>query len=179
MSDTPISLGELIKDDYRTNGFSAVAVVLTIYRLGHALVRRHPSRQGPARYLSAGAIRLLRFIHTLACHSFGCFMPFEATIGSRVRFQHSLYGVFISQDAQIGDDAMIFQHVTIGSSYHRASNQGAPKLGNNVLVGAGAVLIGNITVGDNTRIGANTTVVDDVPAGATVVGQKSRILAPK
>ena len=54
-----------------------------------------------------------------------------------------------------------------------------PRLGDNVLVGAGAVLIGNITVGDNVRIGANTTVVDDVPAGATVVGQKSRIIVPK
>jgi len=177
VSGAPMSLTKLIRDDYRTNGFSAAAVVLTMYRLGHALVRQHPSRQGPARYLSAGAIRLLRFIHLLACHSFGCFIPFEAAIGARVRFQHSLYGVFISQDAQIGDDAMIFQHVTIGSNYHRASNRGAPR--NNVLVGAGAVVVGGITVGDNVRIGANTTVVEDVPAGATVVGQRSRIIVPK
>lgn len=92
-------------------------------------------------------------------------------------FPHGISGVFISQGAKIGKDAVIFQHVTIGSNTIKGSKKyGAPIIGDNCYIGAGATIIGGIKVGNNVRIGANTTVVEDIPDHAVVVNQPSRII---
>ena len=90
---------------------------------------------------------------------------------------HGLSGIFISKGAVIGEGCTLFQQVTIGSNTLQGSARyGAPILGRNVYIGAGAKIIGRVTVGDNVRIGANCVVVDDIPPNATVVMEKPRIL---
>lgn len=107
---------------------------------------------------------------------YGAFIPVSKTINPFVS-PHQFYGVFISQGATIGKGCTIFQQVTIGSNTLGDSKKyGAPTICNNVYIGAGAKIIGNITIGEGARIGANCVVVTDVPAGATVVLQKPRVI---
>lgn len=83
---------------------------------------------------------------------------------------HGLNGIFITGAATIGENCVIFQQVTIGSNTLLDSkNSGSPTIGNNVYIGAGAKIIGNVKVGDNARIGANAVVVKDVPDNSIVV----------
>lgn len=92
-------------------------------------------------------------------------------------FPHGINGVFIAQEAVVGEGCVIFQHVTIGSNTLLDSKgQGAPVIGNNVYIGAGAKIIGKVVVGDNCRIGANCVVTKDVPENTTVVSAPVRYI---
>ena len=96
---------------------------------------------------------------------------------SRPIFPHGVRSIFISGDAIIGNNCIIYQQVTIGSNTLPGSaGMGAPKIGDNVLIGAGAMIIGDVSVGDNCRIGANAIVVKDVKANSIVVNSKSIII---
>ncbi len=106
--------------------------------------------------------------------SFGTHMDKSAEFMSVPNLPHGIRGIFISHNAVIGNNATIFQQVTIGEG-----NEGAPVIGNNVYIGAGAKIIGNIYVGDNVRIGANCVVCEDVPDDCTVVLNKPRIIKRK
>jgi serine O-acetyltransferase len=91
-----------------------------------------------------------------------------ATIGRRFVIDHGV-GVVIGETAEIGDDVLIYHQVTLGANeFTRAKRH--PTIGNNVVIGAGAKVIGNITVGDNAKIGANAMVTKPVAAGSVVVG---------
>lgn len=92
-------------------------------------------------------------------------------------FPHGICGIFISQGAKIGKNCTIFQQVTIGSNTLKdSSGYGAPQIGDNVYIGAGAKIIGNVKIGNNCRIGANCVVTKDVPDNATVVMEQPRII---
>ena len=95
----------------------------------------------------------------------------ETMFSGKPHFPHGLHGVHISRFAQLGANVEIFQGVTIGQNKY-----GAPTIGNNVMIGANATVVGAITIGDFAKIGAGAVVVEDVPAGATVVCNKSRII---
>ncbi|MEN3013401.1 MAG: serine O-acetyltransferase [Endomicrobiia bacterium] len=96
-----------------------------------------------------------------------------AKIGRRVFIDHGM-GVVIGETAEIGDDVLMYQGVVLGGvSFSKGKRH--PTVGNNVIIGAGAILLGNIKIGDNARIGAGSVVVKDVPNGATVVGVPGRI----
>lgn len=100
-----------------------------------------------------------------------------ATIGKRFFIDHGM-GVVIGETAEIGDDCTLYHGVTLGgTSWDRAKRH--PTLGKNVVVGAGAKILGPITIGDNARVGSNSVVVKDVPADATVVGIPGRIVIAK
>ena len=100
-----------------------------------------------------------------------------ATIGERFFIDHGM-GVVIGETAEIGDDCTLYHGVTLGgTTWERAKRH--PTLGKNVVVGAGAKILGPIMIGDNARVGSNSVVVKDVPAGATVVGIPGRIVAPR
>ena len=100
-----------------------------------------------------------------------------ATIGNRFFIDHGM-GVVIGETAEIGDDCTLYHGVTLGgTSWEKAKRH--PTLGKNVVVGAGAKILGPITIGDDARVGSNSVVVKDVPAGATVVGIPGRIVIAK
>ena len=93
-----------------------------------------------------------------------CFLPPPILV-------HGILGVFISKRAIIGKDCTIYQNVNI-----LTSKGSAPKIGDNVFIGAGAILLGDINVGNNAKIGAGAIVTKDVPDNATIVCQPSRVI---
>lgn len=93
---------------------------------------------------------------------------------------HGIFGIFISGDATIGENCVIFQGVTIGSnSLKDSKGHGAPIIGNNCYIGAGAAIIGKVRIGNNCRIGANAVVSSDISDNCVVVMQPSRIIIKK
>jgi serine O-acetyltransferase len=97
-----------------------------------------------------------------------------AKIGKRLFIDHG-FGVVIGETAEIGDDVLLYQGVTLGGT----GNQGGkrhPTVGNRVVVGTGASVLGNITLGDDSKVGAGAVVVHSVPAGATVVGIPGKVV---
>lgn len=97
-----------------------------------------------------------------------------ATIGRRFFIDHGM-GVVIGETAEIGDDVTMYHQVTLGGvSLEKVKRH--PTIGNNVLIGMGAKIMGPITVGDNAKIGANAVVTRDVPANATVVGIPGKVV---
>lgn len=96
-----------------------------------------------------------------------------AKIGRRFFVDHGA-GVVIGETTEIGDDVLLYQGVTLGGTSAERKKR-HPTLGNNVEVGAGAIVLGAITIGDGARIAAGSVVVKDVPAGATVIGVPGRI----
>jgi len=100
-----------------------------------------------------------------------------ATLGRRFFIDHGM-GIVIGETAEIGDDCTIYHSVTLGGTSWSAGKR-HPTLGNNVVIGAGAKVLGPLMVGDNSRIGSNAVVVKDVPDGATVIGIPGRIVKTK
>ncbi len=98
-----------------------------------------------------------------------------ATIGRRFSIDHGI-GVVIGGTAVIGDDCLLYQGVTLGMTTKKMGGKRHPTLGNNVLVGANATILGNICVGDNARVGAGAVVVDEVPRDTTVAGVPARVV---
>lgn len=97
-----------------------------------------------------------------------------ATLGKGIFIDHGM-GVVIGETAIVGDYALIYQGATLGSTGKQAGKR-HPTLGENVVVGAGAKVLGNIQIGDNVRIGAGSVVLQDIPADSTVVGIPGRIV---
>ena len=97
-----------------------------------------------------------------------------ATIGRRVFIDHGM-GVVIGETAEIGEDTTLYHGVTLGGTTWNKGKR-HPTLGRNVVVGAGAKILGPIKIGDGAKIGSNAVVVKDVPEGATVVGIPGRIV---
>jgi len=96
-----------------------------------------------------------------------------AKIGRRFFIDHGA-GVVIGETAEIGDDVLIYQGVVLGGTSLKKEKR-HPTVGNNVVIGAGAIALGAITIGDGAKIGAGSVVVKSVPPGATVVGVPGRI----
>lgn len=96
-----------------------------------------------------------------------------ATIGRGLFIDHGM-GVVIGETSIIGDNVTLFQGVTLGGT-GKEKGKRHPTLGNNVVVGAGAKILGNIHIGDNVSVGANAVVLENVPANSTVVGVPGRI----
>lgn len=97
-----------------------------------------------------------------------------ATIGERFFIDHGT-GVVIGETAIVGDDVTIYQGVTLGGT-GKQSGKRHPTIGNNVVIGAGAKILGSFTVGDNVNIGANAVVLSDIPENSTVVGIPGKIV---
>ena len=100
-----------------------------------------------------------------------------ATIGKRLVIDHGM-GIVIGETTIIGDDCLLYQGVTLGGS-GKEKGKRHPTLGNNVLVGAGAKVLGSFTVGDNARIAANAVVLNEIPENATAVGVPAKVVRVK
>lgn len=122
-------------------------------------------------------VSLARFISHLGRFFTGVEIHPGAAIGRRFFIDHGM-GVVIGETAEIGDDVLVYQGVVLGGVSHEHVKR-HPTLGNKVVVGAGAILLGPINVGDGARIGAGSVVVSDVPAASTVVGVPARVIIQK
>jgi len=140
-------------------GLQAIA----LHRLAHALWTRG------WRYLPRWLSFVSRALTQIDIHP-------GARIGARFFIDHGT-GVVIGETAEVGDDVTLYHGVTLGGTSWRAGKR-HPTLGNQVVVGAGAKILGPIRVGDGARVAANSVVIEAVPAGATVVGIPGRVVAP-
>lgn len=123
---------------------------------------------------SLGLPFLPRLVSHLARFLTGIEIHPGAQIGKGVFIDHGM-GVVIGETAIVGDYALIYQGVTLGGT-GKESGKRHPTLGENVVVGAGAKVLGNIQVGNNVRIGAGSVVLRDVPSDCTVVGVPGRVV---
>ena len=119
-----------------------------------------------------------RFVSQLGRWLTGIEIHPGAKIGSCVFIDHGM-GVVIGETAEVGDGCTIYQGVTLGGTSLTPGTKRHPTLGPGVIVGGGAKILGGFTVGAGARIGANSVVVKEVPAGATVVGIPGRIVEEK
>lgn len=136
---------------------------LLVHRLAHRLWLHE--RRYTARFLSF----IARMITQIDIHP-------GATIGRRLFIDHGC-GVVIGETAEIGDDVTLYHGVTLGGVSWNSGKR-HPTLCDGVVVGAGAKILGPITVGKNTRVGANSVVIQNVPDGMTVVGIPGRVVLP-
>ena len=114
---------------------------------------------------------ILTFLLSRCAHRHGGYIGPDTVIKNNLSLPPGLHGVFISRYAQIGENCCIYQNVTIGEIDRKA-----PVIGNNCLIGAGAVIIGDIRIGDNVKIGAGAVVNTNVPDNYTVVSQPMRMI---
>jgi serine O-acetyltransferase len=141
---------------------------LLVYRFGHARV------VVKNRFLRLPWTVLYILFNKLVEILCGISIGSTATIGRRLSIEHH-GGIVIHGAAVIGNDCMIRHGVTIGNA-GRADPMGAPAIGNRVEIGAGAKIVGRITIGDDVIIGANAVVTHDVPSGAVVGGVPARVI---
>ena len=97
-----------------------------------------------------------------------------ATIGKRLVIDHGM-GIVIGETAEIGDDVLLYQGVTLGGT-GKDTGKRHPTIGNNVLIGSGAKVLGPFKVGDNSRIASNAVVLKEIPPNCTAVGVPARIV---
>jgi serine O-acetyltransferase len=142
--------------------YPGVHAIVT-HRISHALWQR--KWQYLARFLSF----LARMFTQIDIHP-------GATIGRRFFIDHGC-GVVIGETAEIGDDVTLYHGVTLGGVSWNAGKR-HPTLQSGVVVGAGAKILGPITIGQGARVGANSVVIQDVPEGMTVVGIPGRVVLP-
>jgi len=138
-------------------GFHAVL----LHRLAHRLYR-------------AGLNCPARMISQLSRHLTGIEIHPGASIGRRFFIDHGM-GVVIGETAEIGDDVLLYQGVTLGGT-GKEKGKRHPTIGNHVVIGAGAKVLGNIRIGDHVKIGAGSVVIHPVPDHSTVVGVPGRVV---
>lgn len=135
-------------------GQDKVGIAMAMYRVESFLYVHH--------------LRVLaKIMYHLMHLSFGCVIPPSVLIGSGTKIAHAV-GIVIHHKAEIGRDCTIYQNVTIGNDVVR--------IGDGVLIGAGAIILGPCVIGEGAKIGAGAFVNFDVPEYATVVGPKGRVI---
>ena len=138
-------------------GFHAIV----LHRLAHRLYR-------------AGCPLIPRVISQISRFLTGIEIHPGATIGRRFFIDHGM-GVVIGETTEIGDDCLLYQGVTLGGTGNEKGKR-HPTLGNNVVVGTGAKVLGNIRIGDHVKVGAGSVVVHPVPDNSTVVGIPGKVV---
>jgi serine O-acetyltransferase len=154
------------KGDWSSQGFW----VMVVYRFG---CWRYTIKTSLLRMPFSLLYKILyKFIQVIT----GIELPCEVTVGNNFRIDH-FGGIIISGFASFGDNCVIRDGVTVG--LRRVDDPVAPKIGNNVDIGTGAKVLGDITIGDNVIIGANAVVLEDVPSNSIAVGVPARIKTRK
>jgi len=128
---------------------------------------------------------LMRLYHVLDViiigFCFNSYIPVQCTIGKRLKLPHP-YGVIIHNEAIIGDNVVILHQVTIGGAWGPYESikpivgSRAPIIGNNVVIGAGAKIVGAVTIGEHSYIGSNSVVTKDIPPYSVVVGIPAKVI---
>lgn len=150
--------------------------ILFLYRICNALHLKQYKRKTINWFFSRIIIKISYFYYSkLLSYLYGAYLPYTAKIGKKLKLNHSFHGIFISENAVIGDNCTIVQHTTIGSNQPLSSD--APNIADNVFIGANCCIIGKTFIGKNTIIGAGVVISNStIPENSKVVGQKFRIL---
>ncbi|MFH0790718.1 MAG: serine O-acetyltransferase EpsC [Candidatus Omnitrophota bacterium] len=143
--------------------------IILLYQGLHALITHRIAHFCYKKHL----FLLARLISQFARHITGIEIHPGAQIGGNFFIDHGM-GVVIGETTVIGENVLLYQGVTLGGTGLEKGKR-HPTIGNNVVIGAGAKVLGNIKVGDNSYIGANAVVIKDVPPDSTVVGVPGRI----
>lgn len=165
---------KIIIDDFTTNKNNGLMTIFLLlnYRIGrYFLLKRRKYK-----YVFTPFYFLLYINHRILSLILGCFVPFSCQIGRRVEFKHGFFGVFISSKAIINDDCKILHQVTIGSNYGSNGEILAPLIENGVFIGVGAKVIGGISVGSMSKIGANALIVKSVPSNSKCYSPMANIV---
>lgn len=138
--------------------------------------RREKVVSPPRKGFLFKVINCCRLFYIKRCDAFnnastGAHLGFGAQFHTPPKLPHGLYGIMISHNAVIGAHCTIFHQVTIGEG-----KGGAPVIGDNVLIGAGAKIIGNVRIGSNSKIGVNAVVVHDVPENSIVTAPEGVVV---
>lgn len=158
-----------IRSDYKRHGSSILNPALWAVLNYHFGVWSLNVQFVPLRWLTSKIYGLNAFFILITS---GIRLNREAKIGKGLHLIHS-GNIQIHPDSVIGDRCGIQQDVTLGTNMER---KGAPTIGNSVYIGAGAKILGPVTVGDGARIAANSLVITDVPPGATAIGVPARMM---
>lgn len=154
------------KDPAVTN----ILTVILLYQGFHALIFHRL-----AHFLYKYKLMFLaRFISQIARHITGIEIHPGATIGRRLFMDHGM-GIVIGETAIVGDDCTIYHQVTLGGTGKERLKR-HPTLKNNVIVGSGSKVLGNILIGENVKIGANSVVLKDIEDNVTVVGIPGKVI---
>jgi serine acetyltransferase len=160
-----LTLWEQIREDWTAHGrdwtrpgFRAVA----LNRLGKL------QRDSPHRAVRRFVRVVYRVLYRFVRNSYGIELPWTVELGRRVVVEHQ-GAIVIHGYAQIGDDCIVRHAVTIGNRYLDRPYD-APRVGSRVSIGAGAQILGDVSIGNDVSIGANAVVLSDIPSGATAVG---------
>jgi serine O-acetyltransferase len=159
----------LLAEDFRTHGGSFLSPgfwALAVHRLGN---RRMDVKVAPLR---APLSVLYRGAHLGVIALWGIDLPYNAKIGRRLHIAH--HGAVFVGSHVIGDDVTIRHSVTIGLK--RKTEKRAPRIGSRVELGPGACIVGDILVGDDSFVGANTVLAQDTPSGSSVLGVPGRFV---
>lgn len=149
---------------------------LRIYLFGSGCVRMPMLLYFALDVRKKGYRRLAAILFRKLEREYGVYIGVNAKIGENVRFPHPV-GIVIGDGVEIGGDCTIFQNVTVGGArIGDAQNCAYPKIGNNVVLFAGAVVVGAIEIGEQCVIGANSVVNRDFPSGSVIAGVPARKL---
>ena len=120
---------------------------------------------------SGGGAQILKNVNRII---YSCDIAFNISIGSNLKLPHQGLGVVIGPEVVIGNNVTIFQNVTLGAKAN-GEKYSAPIIGDNVMIGAGACILGNVRVGNNVKIVANSVVLMDIPDNCMAVGAPAQI----
>lgn len=170
MNPPDLGFWNLVREDFRTNDASLSHqgfLMLFVHRFGNW-------RMGVRSKLLRAPLSLLyRVLNKLTQILFGMKLDYTVKVGRRVKLEH--FGGMILGAREIGDDVVLRQNTTLGIR-STADLNAKPTLGQRVDVGAGAVIVGNIRIGDNSIIGANSVVFSNIPENSVVMGVPARII---
>ena len=170
--DNGLGLRQILREDWETHSRSVTMPGLQALAVHRVLVwaSRQPTVIGlPVAVLGAAVNRLL------IRNVYGVEIAGSTVIGRRVRIGHH-QGVILGYDTVIGDDCLIRQNVTLGQSNDDGRTEDQPVIGNGVQFGAGATVVGRVTVGDGARVGPGAIILTNMPAGASAFAAPARIL---
>jgi serine acetyltransferase len=160
-----------LKYELRLNrGYPKAQLILSMFRAGRAL-----RRTGTVGTVLAIALRVV--YRALVEWIFAVELPWGVVAGPGIKLEHPT-GIVTHPKVRLGRDVTIKQHVTLGIRGEGPESSGAPMIGDNVIIGSAAQILGGVTVGDSARIGAGAIVLRDVPAGHTAVGVPARLISP-
>ena len=166
---------DLLKEDIKAiqDRDPAAKSVLEILLLYPGLKAIRMYRRAHKHYLKGHSFRA-RYISQKAARKTGIEIHPGATIGRRLVIDHGT-GIVIGETTEIGDDVLIYQGVTLGGT-GKDTGKRHPTVGNNVMISAGAKVLGPFKIGDNSRVAAGAVVLEEVPPNCTVVGVPARVV---